>query len=253
MAEDTAQANNPIRDTSAQAIRLAKTLMRSAKFGAMAVLEPTLKEPSVSRVAVATAMNGAPLILISKLSAHTQALLVDPRCSLLLGEPGKGDPLAHPRITIQCEATFLDRKSDAGQYARARYLRRNPKGKLYADFGDFSFVKLIPKGASLNGGFGQAFRLTATDLLCDLTISALFDHAEADILHHMNTDHQTAVQKIGEIHVKNSARKWTMTSVDPDGIDIASGELSARIWFDTPANSINAVRIQLMNLAAREP
>lgn len=251
MANDTAQQDNPIRDTSAQAIRLAKTILRSAKFGALAVIEPTTKDPFVSRVAVATAMNGAPLILVSSLSTHTQALRADSRCSLLLGEPAKGDPLAHPRVTLQCEAEFLDRDTKAGQAARERYLRRNPKGKLYADFGDFSFVKLNPKRASLNGGFGQAFRLTDTDLLCDGEHSTLLEHAETDILQHMNSDHQNALQNMGAFFSEKTARKWKMTGIDADGIDISGGEVLARIWFDTPADSINSVRLKLMDLATR--
>ena len=60
--------------------------------------------PLASRVGVATDIDGAPLILVSMLSAHTPAILADPRCSLLVGEPGKGDPLAHPRLTLICRA-----------------------------------------------------------------------------------------------------------------------------------------------------
>ncbi len=251
MAIDNAQLSNPIRDTSAQAIRLAKTLVRSAKFGAIGVIEPITKEPFVSRVAVATAMNGAPLILISNLSTHTQALRADSRCSILLGEPAKGDPLAYPRVTLQCEAEFLDRDGTTGQQVRDRYLRRNPKGKLYADFGDFSFVRLNPKRASLNGGFGQAFRLTDTDLLCDIHESTLFEQAETDILHHMNSNHQNAVQSIGKFVSEKYARKWRITGVDPDGIDLSGADTSTRVWFDSPATSINDVRLKLIDLATR--
>ncbi|TIX34331.1 MAG: HugZ family protein, partial [Mesorhizobium sp.] len=89
-----------IRETDAEAIRLAKTLIRSARFGALAVIEPGTGSPLASRVGVATDLDGAPLILVSMLSAHTGAILADPRCSLLVGEPGKGDPLAHPRLTL---------------------------------------------------------------------------------------------------------------------------------------------------------
>ncbi|RVB28703.1 HugZ family protein, partial [Mesorhizobium sp. M7A.F.Ca.CA.004.05.1.1] len=98
-----------IRETDAEAIRLAKTLLRSARFGALAVIEPQTGSPLASRVGVATDIDGAPLILVSMLSAHTGALLADPRCSLLLGEPGKGDPLAHPRLTLICQAARLER------------------------------------------------------------------------------------------------------------------------------------------------
>ncbi|TIT59285.1 MAG: HugZ family protein, partial [Mesorhizobium sp.] len=79
-----------IRETDAAAVRLAKTLIRGARFGALAVIDPETGAPLASRVGVATDSDGAPLILVSMLSAHTGALLADPRCSLLVGEPGKG-------------------------------------------------------------------------------------------------------------------------------------------------------------------
>jgi putative heme iron utilization protein len=44
------------------------------------------------------------------------------------------------------------------------YLARHPKAQLYADFPDFIFIRLKPLGASLNGGFGKAFRLTADEV-----------------------------------------------------------------------------------------
>jgi len=107
----------------------------------------------------------APLTLISSLAFHTAALRADPRCSLLLGEPGeRGDPLTHPRVTLACRADFLPR--DGGDHARIRahYLQTHPKATLYVDFADFSFVVFAVESAALNGGFGKAFRLTASDL-----------------------------------------------------------------------------------------
>lgn len=162
MAEDR---KNVIRKTDADAVALAQSLIRTARYGALAVLDPETGAPLASRVAAATDSDGAPLILVSSLSAHTGALLADPRCSLLLGEPGKGDPLAHPRISLACRATRLEHGSPQDERARRRYLARHPKAKLYAGFADFSFFRLEPEGASLNGGFGKAYLLARDQLL----------------------------------------------------------------------------------------
>src|SRR5262245_36792691 len=89
-----------LRPTDEEAIRLGKTLVATARHGAIAVLDPETGAPLASRVGVATDADGAPIILVSMLAAHTRALIADPRCSLLVGEIGKGDPLAHPRITL---------------------------------------------------------------------------------------------------------------------------------------------------------
>ena len=153
-----------IRETDAEAIRLAKTLLRTARYGALAVLDPQSGAPLASRVAVATDLDGTPLILVSSLSEHTGGLDADPRCSLLLGEPGKGDPLAHPRISLRCRAERLQRGTPAQIRAERRYLNRHPKAKLYAGFGDFAFFRLEVERASLNGGFGKAYHLDRADL-----------------------------------------------------------------------------------------
>ena len=73
-----------------------------AGFAALAVNEPETGFPLASRVLIATDTDGAPVILISALSSHTRAIQRDGRVSLLTGEPGKGDPMAHPRMTTRC-------------------------------------------------------------------------------------------------------------------------------------------------------
>ena len=151
-----------LRDVDDDARRLAKSLIRTARFGALGVKEPETGTPLVSRVSLATDLDGAPIILISQLSAHFGALEADGTCSLLMGEPGKGDPLAHPRITVICSAEKST--GDLRAALRDRFLRRHPKATLYADFGDFAFWRLVPQRASLNGGFGKAYQLGFEDL-----------------------------------------------------------------------------------------
>ncbi|MAM60688.1 pyridoxamine 5'-phosphate oxidase family protein [Maritimibacter sp. UBA3975] len=150
---------NPIRPTDDEARRLARSLIDEARFAALAVLAEG--RPVVTRIALGTTPRGAPLTLVSDLAAHTVALRADPKASLLVGEPGpRGDPLTHPRLTLEATARFL-RKDPA---LRAHYLATHPKSKLYVDFADFHFVTFDVVAAHLNGGFGKAFRLTPADL-----------------------------------------------------------------------------------------
>lgn len=156
---------NPIRETDDEARALARDLIATARFGALGVIDPESQEPMVSRVAVAQAPDGCPVTLISDLSHHTRALKARAGCSLLLGEPGpKGDPLTHPRITLQCDAGFIRHGEEAHAALRDHYLAQHPKAKLYIDFADFSFARLSVREAHLNGGFGKAFHLLPSDL-----------------------------------------------------------------------------------------
>lgn len=159
---------SPIRPTDDEARTLARRLIDSARFGALGVHDPETGAPMVSRIAVATDPRGVPLTLISDLSHHTAALRADPTCSLLVGEPAdKGDPLTHPRLTVQARAVFVPRGGAEHAALRDHYLSQNAKARLYIDFADFSLVHLQPTGAWLNGGFGKAFVLTADDLAPD--------------------------------------------------------------------------------------
>jgi putative heme iron utilization protein len=156
---------DPIRETDDAARALGRGLIDGARFGALGVTDPETGAPMVSRVAVATTPAGQPMTLVSDLSHHTVALKRDPVCSLLVGEPGeKGDPLTHPRITLQARARFVRHGQEGHAELRAHYLGQHPKAQLYIDFADFAFALFDVTDAHLNGGFGKAYRLTPADL-----------------------------------------------------------------------------------------
>ncbi|MBT0955922.1 pyridoxamine 5'-phosphate oxidase family protein [Alphaproteobacteria bacterium KMM 3653] len=145
---------------------LAASLIQNARFAALGVIDPATAAPMVSRIAFGTAPDGTPLSLISDLSHHSRALKENPACSLLVGEPGpKGDPLTHPRLTLQCTATFLRQGAAGHTEMRDHYLITHPKSQLYIDFTDFAFALFTVQAAHLNGGFGKAYTLTKADLI----------------------------------------------------------------------------------------
>ena len=114
-----AEANtDPIRPTDDNARALAKDLIRTARFATLATLTPGDGAPFASLVSVATDLDGSPLILTSTLSGHTGNLVADPRASLLFYAPGRGDPLAHPRVSVEARGRRIAR--DAAESARIR-------------------------------------------------------------------------------------------------------------------------------------
>jgi putative heme iron utilization protein len=240
-----------IQVTDDEAIRLAKSLLRTARFGALAVIEKETGVPWASRVGVATDTDGTPLILISMLAAHTGSLLAEPHCSLLVGEPGKGDPLAHPRLTLVCAARRLERDEPDGERAKRRYLNRNPKAKLYADLGDFSFFRLEIERASLNGGFGKAYLLAREQLLCGGPAVGELAASEQQALDHMNADHRDAINVYANHFAKAAGTDWRLTGLDTDGMDLASGDRSERVFFDEPLQSAADLRPVLVEMAKR--
>ncbi|XYK80027.1 MAG: HugZ family protein [Labrenzia sp.] len=246
------QSNNEksvIRDTDDEARKLAKELIRTARFGALAALEPESGYPLASRVAVATDLDGTPVILISTLSGHTSAILANPACSLLVGEPGKGDPLAHPRISLFCKARRVERETDEHARLRRRYLSRHPKAELYVDFGDFSFFALDLQRASLNGGFGKAFELGKDDLLTDVADVLAWSAMESGAVDHMNEDHRDAIKLYAEVLLDAEDANWRLACLDPEGLDIVAGDRIVRLWFQERLADPAQLREALVALA----
>ncbi len=246
----TGERPETVLETDETARALARTLIREARFGALGVLDPADGAPFVSRVALACELDGRPVMLVSELSRHTQALRADPRCSLLVGEPGKGDPLAHPRLSITGEALFLERDTPEHAAARRRFLARHPKAKLYADFADFSFVRLDMARASLNGGFARAYAMGEEDLrLRDHPALEGLAAMEEGAVAHMNEGHLDAIALYAEKLAGRTPGNWRMTSFDPEGMDLADGDRVARIAFEPPLESAAELRSRLVALA----
>ncbi|MBN9053929.1 MAG: HugZ family protein [Rhizobiales bacterium] len=237
-----------LRETDAEARNLARTLLRSARSCALAVLEPETGAPFASRTLTGTDTDGTPVILVSALSSHTQALRADPRASLLAGEPGKGDPLAHPRLTVICTAEEVSRESEARAALRERFVRRHPKAKLYVDFPDFTFFRLVPERAFLNGGFGKAFLLAADDLLIRSPARSALAAMETGAVEHMNSDHAEAAGVYARHYCRARDGDWIIVGLDAAGVDLASGDRLKRLEFPHELENAGELRSELARL-----
>src|SRR6059058_282376 len=82
------------------AARLARSLLRRRRQGALATLTADSGDPYCSLVNVASHADGSPILLISRLALHTKNILADSRVSLMLDERAEGDPLEGSRIML---------------------------------------------------------------------------------------------------------------------------------------------------------
>ena len=247
-----AQEKNVIQETDEEGIRLARKLLRTARYGALATLEPGTGAPFASRVATATEVGGDPVILVSQLSGHTGAILADPRCSLLLGEPGSGDPLAHARITLMCRAERLERGAPENDEAERRYLNRHPKAKLYAGFKDFSFFRLRIESASLNGGFAKAYRLDRDDIVLAGPAVAAIAAGEQSAIAHMNADHPVTLDFYARHFAGARDTGWRAVAIDPEGMDLQRSDSTRRIFFTGLVGDLPELRKMLVNMATAD-
>src|SRR6516165_1330660 len=121
-------------------VKLARSLLRRRRQGALATLMSGTGAPYCSLVNLASGADGTPLLLISRLAVHTRNILADSRVSLMLDERAPGDPLEGARIMLSGRAEQAD--NDDRELLRRRYLNAHPSAEAYADFADFAFFRI---------------------------------------------------------------------------------------------------------------
>jgi heme iron utilization protein len=241
--------NAPAPDFDPKAV--AKGLLRATRAGSLATIDRNTGHPFASLVNVATDIDGAPLILVSRLSTHTANLEVDGRASLLLASTGKGDPLAHPRLTLLGSFVQIARDDREEARVRRRFLARHPKSELYAGFADFSFWRLDAVSAHLNGGFARAADLKAADVMTDISGADNLIDAEEGAVTHMNDDHAEAVRLYATKLLGAEDGPWRLSGLDPDGLDLARGDATLRLAFPERVATAEQLRKVVVDLAKR--
>jgi putative heme iron utilization protein len=226
----------------------AKDLLRSVRAGALATLSLPEGAPFASLVNVATAPDGSPILLLSRLAAHTRHLEADPRMSLLLARGGSGDPLAHPRLTLTGAARRVVEPS-MREWVRTRFLAKHPKSALYADFPDFSFWLVEIARAHLNGGFARAASFDGVSIQTKLDGAEALIAAEVPALAHLNEEHGAALALYATVLAGKPPGTWRASGLDPEGLDLACEDETARIGFPERVEEPGALRLMLKSLA----
>jgi heme iron utilization protein len=239
-----APPRDPPQDPAFEPVKESKRLLRSIRAATLATLTDG-GAPFATLTAIATDPDGAPILLLSKLAHHTRNLERDGRCSLLLAQGGRGDPMAHPRLTL---VAFAARTRSPT--ARARFLSRNPKAQLYADFADFSFWRAEIEAVHLNGGFARAADFGPGQLLSDVSGAETLIAAEPEIVAHINAEHADALALYAEKLAGAGAGAWRASGVDPEGLDLVNGDATARVAFPRAVKTPREAREMLVELAA---
>lgn len=228
---------------------LAKALLRATRAGTLCTLDRNTGHPFASLANVGTEPDGAPVILVSRLATHTANLEQDGRASVLLVETGKGDALAHPRLTVLGQFVAVDRGSPDHVRTRRRFLARHPKSELYADFPDFSFWRMTVVSAHLNGGFARAADLAASDVLVQVAGADELLALEEDAVAHMNGDHADACRLYATRLLGAPDGPWRCIGIDPDGIDLQLGQSGLRLAFPQRVTNGTQLRALLKQFA----
>jgi len=227
--------------------RLAKSLLRRSRQGALATLMTESGDPYCSLVNVASAPDGSPILLISRLAIHTRNILADARVSLMLDERAPGDPLEGARIMLAGRAEETD--EDDKTVLRRRYLNAHPSATGFADFKDFSFFRIRPSGVHLVAGFGRIIDLKPEQFLTEISDAVALLEAEQGAVAHMNDDHRDAMNLYATRLLGGDSADWRCTGCDPEGIDMQGGSVALRLEFPARITGPGDLRKILVQLA----
>ena len=227
--------------------KLARSLLRRSRQGALATLVPSSGDPYCSLVNVASHPDGSPILLISRLALHTRNILGDSRVSLMLDERAAGDPLEGSRIMLAGRAE--EAGGDQIALLRRRYLNAHPSAEAFVNFKDFAFFRIHPTGAHLVAGFGRIVDLKPEQFLTDMAGAEALLEAEPGAVEHMNADHRDAMNLYATKLLGAEAADWTCTGCDPDGMDMQAGTATLRLDFPERVTSGTELRKMLVRLA----
>jgi putative heme iron utilization protein len=173
--------------------------------------------PFASALPFATDGQHRPIILISRLSEHTQNLLADARASLLVYRRTGNGEMA--RATVIGPVTPIE----AEPLLVARYLRYQPEAELFLQLGDFRFFRLEPLQARIIGGFAQAAWLAGERLTGEPALSL--------------ADEQAALEALAPSVPKGAE----LLGIDCFGVDLQSRGERRRLAFDAPPRTGDAL------------
>lgn len=225
--------------------KLAKSLLRRSRQGALATLMPGSGDPYCSLVNLASHPDGSPILLISRLAVHTKNILADSRVSLMLDERAAGDPLEGARIMLSGRA---EQAEDERDLLQRRYLHAHPAAEAFVSFKDFSLFRIQPTGTHLVAGFGRIVDLKPEQFLTNLTGAEDLLAAEEGAVEHMNADHRDAMGLYATRLLGAAAGDWRCTGCDPEGIDMQDGQTALRLDFPERVTDGTALRKMLVRL-----
>jgi len=229
------------------AVKVARSLLRRSRQGALATLMAGSGDPYCSLVNVASHADGSPILLVSRLALHTRNILGDSRVSLMLDERAEGDPLEGSRIMLAGRAE--EASADDLEILRRRYLNAHPSAEAFVSFKDFSFFRIRPGGVHLVAGFGRIVDLKPEQFLTDISDAAALLEVEQGAIDHMNADHRDAMNLYATKLLGAGPADWRCTGCDPGGIDMQAGTTMLRLDFPRRIATPAALRQMLKEFA----
>lgn len=212
-----------------------RELLRKGRSAALATHHQSGHDkpwPLASLVTYATNFDGTPILLLSTLAEHTQALMENPACSLLIDQASMlENPQTGPRVTV-CGTMRRCEDATERQRLQERFLAIHPGAELYAGFGDFAFWTLAVDQVHYVGGFARAVWIN-DEIIANPALNQSFGDTGKTIIADVNNRFSKQICHLASAEFDLSdgeTHGWTLRSLDPDGMTFGKDD-SKRTFF----------------------
>jgi len=221
----------------------ARRMLRAHRYGALGTLSKKFDGyPFGSITPYLVDHDGSLLILISTLAEHTKNIRHDPRVSLITHDQRDPHIQTQGRVTVVGNARLEPNREQAG----LRYLRYFPEAQAYFAMHDFSFYRIRPVAIRYIGGFGKIHWVNMENYA--VQPYPLIEQ-ESDVIAHMNTDHQDALQNYCQHFHQCAALDIAMLGIDLDGFDVCADGKVLRFDFAQAVIDAQQARTALVEMA----
>lgn len=223
--------------------REARLMLREHRYGVLSTLSKKFDGyPFGSITPYLVDHDGSLLILISSLAEHTKNIQHDARVSLITHDQRDPHIQTQGRVTLVGDAQQEPDREGAGE----RYLSYFPEAQAYFGMHDFAFYRIHPKAIRYIGGFGKINWVNMENF--SLQPSQLISQ-EAEVMAHMNMDHQDALRSCCLYFHQYEAVDVTMIGIDQDGFDVRADDRVLRFNFSRLATDAKLAKSLLVEMA----
>ncbi|KNA16528.1 hypothetical protein SOVF_088160 [Spinacia oleracea] len=205
--------------------------------------------PSGSMVDFACDADGSPILAVSSLAVHTQDLLANPQCSLLVAK----DPEDRTDLVITLHGDAVAVAEEDREAVRIAYLAKHPSA-FWVDFGDFRFLKIQPKVVRYVSGVATAL-LGSGEFGREEYSAAKADpisEFSKPIASHMNKDHEEDTKLIVQYSTTIPVESAYILDVDQLGFNVKVScmgkSYKLRVPFPRPAVDRKGVKTLIVEM-----
>jgi hypothetical protein len=192
-------------------------------------------QPYVSAINTVASHDGCLLMQVSRLAVHSQNLLANGACSLLLISSNPEDFQQSPRLSVQGVVREVD------SLLADRYLRLFPQSRAYLDL-DFYCLAVDIKEARWIEGFARAEWIAGASLRSSSSAGSTpvwSDSIECGLIEQVSTASASALQRLGDVVV---------AAIDPWGLWLLCEGRPQRLSFDLPVMDPSAIGVAVAEM-----